>query len=122
MPLARHPPVSSAGIGPRSEVKLDRGLDYAVALLLSDGAEQRCVDLAGGRIETESQIASVERPQRVIQEVVAVEPNLQLLRFFDLEVLEQTQIHVEEARPIDRGQDGRTVLADGGGHGEATRV
>ena len=64
----------------RSEVELDRDLDHAMALLLGDHAEQRRIHLAGVAIEAETEIASVERPQRVVQEVVPVKPELQLLR------------------------------------------
>ena len=85
-----------------------------MALLLGDRAEQRRVDLAGVAIEAETQIASVERPQRVVQEVVSVEAELQLLRLLDLEVLEQPQVGVEERRPVDRRQNARTILADCG--------
>src|ERR1022692_185143 len=106
----------------RSEVKLSRDLDNAVALLLGYGAEQGRVDLAGTPIETEIQVAVVERPQRVIQEIGAIEPELELFRLLNLEVLEETQVGIEESRSVNCRQNARSILADGGRDGEAARV
>src|ERR1035438_5284203 len=106
----------------RSEVELSRDLDNAVALLLGYGAEQGRVDLAGTPIETEIQVAVVERPQRVIQEIGAIEPELELFRLLNLEVLEETQVGIEESRSVNCRQNARSILADGGRDGEAARV
>src|SRR5450432_4510546 len=103
------------------EVELDRKLDDAMALLLGYRSEQRRVDLAGSPIETKIQVAAVERPQRVIQEVGSIEPDLQLLRFLELEVLEESQIGVEEGRSVNRGKDCGAILADGGRDAETVR-
>src|SRR5262249_25473216 len=73
-------------------------------------------------VKAQTQIASVEGPQRVVQEVVAIEPKLYLLGLLDLEVLEQAHIPVEKCRPVDRGENGGAVQADGRGHGETIGI
>ena len=93
-----------------------------MALLLGHRAEHRSIQLARSAVEAEIQVASVERPQRMIQEVVPVEAELQLLRLLELEVLEESQIGVEERRSVDRRQHGRAVLPDCGRDAETARV
>ena len=93
-----------------------------MALLLSCGSEQGRVDFAGGRIETQSQVGSIERPQWVIQEVGPVEAELQLFRFLELEVLEESQIGVEESRSVDGREYRRAVLTDLRWWSETTRI
>src|SRR5690348_4331137 len=58
----------------------------------------------------------------MIQEVVRLDTELQLHRFLNLEILEESQIGIEEGGAIDRGQNGRTVLEGLSRHGEAARV
>src|ERR1035437_6330886 len=93
-----------------------------MALLLGYGAEQGRVDLAGSRIEAEAEVAAVERPQGAIQEIGAIEPELQLLRLLELEVLEKSQVGVEESRSVNRGKDAWAILADCSRDGEAAWV
>src|SRR5689334_12531794 len=95
----------------RSEEELHRELKDAVALLLR-GVTEIGRRLLPGRIEVQSKIRSVgERPQRVVQEVVRVKPELDFHRLAYREVLEQPQIRVEVPRAIKRGQNRRTHVA-----------
>ena len=48
----------------------------------------------------------------MIQEVVCVEAELELLRLFDIEILEHSKIGVEECRSVDSRQHAGAVLAD----------
>src|SRR5215472_4442624 len=105
-----------------SEKELDRELHDTAALLVGHRSEVRCIQLPGARVEAEIQIASIERPQRVIQEVIPVDTELQLLRLRNLEILEEPKIPVEEYRTVDRRQLGRAVLADLRRETEAARV
>src|SRR5580658_1007914 len=96
----------------RSEVELDRELYDSAALLVRGVAEQRAGLLARG-VEAERQVLpAIEGPQRMVQEVIAVDTELQFLRFGDLEVLKQSQVGVEEPRSIDGWQHRRPVLPD----------
>ena len=64
-----------------SEQEFHRQLNHAPPFFLCRVAEQRRVDLPGGAVEPKGQVrAAREGPQRVVQEVVSVEPELQLLR------------------------------------------
>jgi hypothetical protein len=84
----------------QSEDELDRHLDDSVALLKRGLAEDRVILLQCGRIEAKTHVPSVERPQRMVQEVVPIEAELERPRLSDLEVLEKRQIGVEEARSV----------------------
>src|SRR5437762_14071638 len=106
----------------RSETKRRRELHDAVALLGCDGPEERCVQQSGRAVEAEVEVASVVRPQRMIQEVVGVKPELQLLPFpFQPEVLEKAQVGDEIGRSVNHRQSRGTVLADLGWESEAAR-
>src|SRR6266404_545404 len=105
-----------------SKRKGGRKLYNTVALLCRDGSESRSINHSGGAVEAEVEVAPVERPQRVIHEVVGVEAELQLLALADIEVLEQSQVGVDVSRSVDDRQSGGTVLADLVGECEATRV
>src|ERR1700751_5578403 len=110
--LKRRSQFESARARP-SEVELHRQLHDTMALLVGRVAEQRSVHRARGRIETDLQVLPViEGPQRMVQEVVTVDTELQLLRLTELEVFEKPQIGVEEPRSVDGRQDGRPVLPD----------
>jgi len=51
--------------------------------------------------ELKSQIASIrKRPQRMVEEVVGLNPELQGLRLRNVEVLEDPEIGVEVSRPV----------------------
>ena len=52
----------------------------------------------------------------MVQEVVAIDAELEFLRLGDLEVLEESQIGVKEPGAVDRRQDGGAVLPDLGWH------
>ena len=94
-----------------------------MALLGRHGPEKRSIDQPGRAIEAEIEVAPVERPQRVIQEVVAVQAELQLLPLaMNIEVLEQSHIGVEIRRSVDDRQRGGAVLADLVGEREAAQV
>lgn len=86
------------------EVVLQGQLDDSVTLFLGGDTEVR-VGLrysAGRRVlsEAEPEVVSVERPERVVQPVVAANPELQALVFGDLKVLEQGHVPTEERRSI----------------------
>ena len=68
-----------------SEEELHRKLHYPVALFLRHCSEVRRIQLPGRAVETQGQVSSVERPQRVVNPVVSVDAELQLLRLGDLE-------------------------------------
>ncbi len=70
-----------------------------MALLGGDGSEQRRVDRAGVGIETQIQIVSVERPQRMVQEVIPVEAELELLRLLMLKFLNIPRSELKKAGP-----------------------
>ena len=87
-----------------SKVKLHSKLNDSPALLLSCHAED-LVRLHAVHVKSRLQVRrpANERPQRVIQEVVGVEPELQSSSILShLEILEQTQIGIEERRPVYR--------------------
>src|SRR5579859_5583052 len=97
--LARRPRFRcSLSFPGRSEHELDRELNHSVALLLGDRSEVRRIQLSGGSIESEIQVGVVERPQRMVEEVVTRDSELQFLRFADLEILEQSEVPVKERR------------------------
>src|SRR5215471_3280846 len=48
----------------------------------------------------------------MVQEVICLNPELQVLRFGDLKVLKQSEIRVEVPRPVDCRQNGWAVLSD----------
>ena len=74
-------------------------------------------------LELKRQVVVVgERPQRVIEEVVALNAELQILRFRHSEVLEQSQVGVKVRRSVCNGQQGRAVLADRSRSGKAIAV
>jgi len=74
----------------RSEVEFDRELYDTVALLVRGSAEQRSVHRTCAAIEAERQVLpAIEGPQRMVQEVISVDTELQLPGFAELEVLEQ---------------------------------
>src|ERR1035438_8857456 len=58
----------------------------------------------------------------MVQEIIAVDAELQLLRFADLEVLEQPQIGVEVPWSVDGRQHRTPILPDLRREGEAVRV
>src|SRR5215467_10177115 len=58
----------------------------------------------------------------MVQEVVAVEPDLELLRFLDLEVLEEAHVPVEERRAVNRRENSGPILADLVRQREAVRI
>src|SRR5262245_59776005 len=94
-----------------------------MALLGRHGPEKRSIDHSGRAVEAEVEVAPVERPQRVIQEVVAVQSKLQLLPLpADVEVFEQSQVGVEIRRSVDDRQCGGAVLANLVGECEAVQV
>src|SRR4051794_36503279 len=69
------------------EAKSRGELYEAFALLLRRVSEQRCIQQAGAPVEAEAEIgAGGERPQRMIQEVVGVGPELESLLFRDREI------------------------------------
>ena len=88
------------------EEELDRELHDSVPLFIHGGAEGRvrlrylaCRVLSVAKVE----IVSVERPQRMVQPVVAVDPELQGLVLGDGKVLEQAHVPTEEGRSVDGG-------------------
>src|SRR5579875_2892894 len=91
-------------------------------LLESCRPEDGVIHLSRNRVETQPEVPAVKGPERMVQEVVAIHAELQLLRFCDAEILEQSQVHVENPRPVNGREDRRTVLADLRGHSEATCV
>src|SRR4029077_2133041 len=104
------------------EEELDRELYDAAALLVGHRSKVRCIQLSGARVEAEIQIASIERPQRVIQEVIPIDSELQLLRLRDLDILEEPKIPAKECRAVDGRELGRAVLADLRRETETARV
>src|SRR5258708_21767031 len=68
------------------------------------------------------EVTSIERPERVVKEIRAIEADLQFLRLFNLEVLEESQVGVEEGRSVNRRKHARAVLADARRDGETARV
>jgi hypothetical protein len=94
----------------------DDELNHASALLFGGFAEvriglsdfSRCVLL-----ELQRQVVVVgERPQRVVQEVVALNAELQILRFRHSEILEHSQVGVKVRGSVCDRQQGRAVLAN----------
>src|SRR5229473_5015056 len=80
----------------RSERKRGRKLHDTVALLGRHRPEERGIDQPGRAVEAEIEVAPVERPQRMIQKVIAVQAKLQLLPLpVDIEILEQPHVRVE---------------------------
>ena len=88
------------------EVELDGELHDSVSLFVDRGAEGRvrlgdiaCSVLRVAKVE----IVSVKGPQRMVQPVVAVDPELQALVLGDGKVLEQAHVPAEEGRSVNRG-------------------
>ena len=84
----------------RSEVELHGKFDYPVTLGILGYTERRIIRLQRVLIEAEIEIASVERPQRMIQPVVTADPELHALGFGDLEGLEYAHVPVEVCRSV----------------------
>src|SRR5208337_5153683 len=99
-PLARRPLYFPAVFQRRSEQELDRHLDDPVALLERGLAEDWVILRECVLIEAKAEVTPVEGPQRMVQEVVPIEAELQRLPLLDLEVLEQCQIGVEEVGSV----------------------
>ena len=104
----------------------DDELNHASALLFGGFAEvriglsdfSRCVLL-----ELQRQVVVVgERPQRVVQEVVALNAELQILRFRHSEILEDSQVGVKVRGSVCDRQQGRAVLANRSWSGKAIAV
>src|SRR5262249_29416073 len=94
-----------------------------MALLGGHRSEKRRIDHSGRAVKSEAQVAAVvERPERVIEEIIRVEAELQLFALADVEILEQAEVGVEVGRSVDRWKHGGAVLADLRGEAEATRV
>ena len=88
-----HPILNRSAVLLRLEVELHGEFKHAIAFLGSGLSKVRIVqsDRLRSRILLERQIqiaGSVERRQRMIQEVVGLNPELQSLRLRNLEVLE----------------------------------
>ena len=89
----------------RLEGEFHYHFNYAVPFLRGGLSEVRVIqgNSIGSWVLVERQlkvIGAVERIQRVIQEVNALNPELQVLRFADLEVLEQRHIPAEVAGTV----------------------
>jgi len=104
------------------EVERRRQLHDAMSLLGSDRPEQRRIQDARSAGESQIEIATVETPQRVIEEVVSVQADLQPLLFGDCEVLEQAEIGVEERGSVNHRQSCGAVLSDLRREAEAARI
>src|SRR6266542_3307151 len=88
------PEVERPGI--TSEAERGAHLHHAPSLLDGGRAEERRVDRPGGAVEPEVQGAAArKRPQRMVEEVVAVRLQRQLSLLGDVEVLEDTQVCVD---------------------------
>src|SRR3984893_11008663 len=102
-------------------------LDYSSAVFDRRLAEV-CIGLcnrSSRRIlfELESQVAAVgERIQRMVQEVIGLNPELHLFRLRNGEVLEQRQVGVEIPRSVGHREKSGPVLANRGGGGETIPV
>ena len=108
---------------PFLKVELNGDLNHAVTLLVNNRSEPGSID-CGRRTETDTtQVGiTVERPQRMVQEVVSVEAELQFLRLGDIEILEHSKIGVEVRRSVNRRNHGRPVLPDPRREGEAIGI
>jgi len=109
------------------ESEPDDKLNHASALLFSGLAEVRIglSELSRRRIllELQRQIGVVgERPHRVVQEVVALNAELQIFRFRHSEILEQSEVRVKVRGSVCYRQQRRAVLADGSWSSKAIPV
>ncbi len=106
----------------RSEEELDRHFNDAMALLVSGDAEIRVVGLECVGIKAEAEVSSIEGPQRMVQEIVSGEPELQGFGLTDFETLVESEIPVEIPWSIDGRDDDPAILADPGGNRETIGV
>src|SRR5947209_2087829 len=109
------------------EDKPDNKLNHASALFFGGFAEVRIalshLPRLGVLLELQRQIGVVgERPQRVVQEVVALNAELQILRFRHSEILEDSQVGIKVRRSVCHRQQGRAVLANDSWSGKAIAV
>src|SRR5258708_3210167 len=108
------------------EGELHGKLHDASSLLLGHFAEVRIglSNLLSRRIlnEIEIQVAAIERPQRMVQEVVGLNPELQFLGLRDGKVLEHPQVGIEVLRSISHWEQCWPVLANNRWRGKAVPV
>src|SRR5690606_16326241 len=76
----------------------------------------------GVAVEPKRQVGVGEGPQRVVQEIVTIEAQLQSPAFAEVKVLEQSQVRVEEGRAVNDRQYGWSILADLAGNRETGLV
>src|SRR4051812_30255383 len=109
------------------EVELHRKFDHAVPLF-GRGLSKIRIGLSNdlrGRILLEGQtqvVGTAERPQRMVEEVIHLDSELQLLRLRDLEVLEQRKIRIEVGGTVSDRKQSRAILPRHGRGGEAASV
>ncbi len=89
-----------------------------MTLLIRRNAEVRIIRLESVRIEAKVEIAAVEGPQWVVQEIVPGKAKLQPRGLTGPETLKDSKIPVEEARSVNGRVNDRSILADAGGHGK----
>src|SRR5207302_1704244 len=89
----------------RLEEELDRQLDYSLTLFVLGYAEGRIVRLQSVWIKAKVEIVSVKGPQRMVQPVVAVEPELHTLVLGDGKALALVTRQVGAALQLQNARD-----------------